>query len=175
MKPLAIDLFCGLGGWAEGFIAEGYRVVGFDNDPRFAKVYPGGFVLQDVRTLDGRRFRDARCIVASPPCNRYSNVPDYFGTRKGGPDHSLVEAVWRIRRESGRPTLVENVQGARRWLGPAPHRGSQYLWGDVPLLPLLPNGQKDKAWFKTRPLRTPQALRAKIPLPLARAVARGFL
>lgn len=24
MKPLAIDLFCGLGGWAEGFLAEGY-------------------------------------------------------------------------------------------------------------------------------------------------------
>ena len=29
--PLAIDLFCGLGGWTEGLIAEGYRVVGFDN------------------------------------------------------------------------------------------------------------------------------------------------
>lgn len=29
-KPLCIDLFCGLGGWSEGFIAEGYRVVGFD-------------------------------------------------------------------------------------------------------------------------------------------------
>ena len=40
-RPLAIDLFCGLGGWTEGFIAEGYRVVGFDNDSRFAKVYPG--------------------------------------------------------------------------------------------------------------------------------------
>ena len=24
MKPLAIDLYCGLGGWAEGFLAEGY-------------------------------------------------------------------------------------------------------------------------------------------------------
>ena len=30
MKPLAIDLFCGLGGWTEGLLAEGYEVVGFD-------------------------------------------------------------------------------------------------------------------------------------------------
>jgi hypothetical protein len=30
MKPLAIDLFCGLGGWTEGLLAEGYDVVGFD-------------------------------------------------------------------------------------------------------------------------------------------------
>ncbi len=30
MRPLAIDLFCGLGGWTGGLLAEGYRVVGFD-------------------------------------------------------------------------------------------------------------------------------------------------
>ena len=30
MRPLAIDLFCGLGGWTEGLLAEGYDVVGFD-------------------------------------------------------------------------------------------------------------------------------------------------
>ena len=29
-KPLAIDLFCGLGGWTEGLLAEGYHVIGFD-------------------------------------------------------------------------------------------------------------------------------------------------
>ena len=29
---LAIDLFCGLGGWTEGLLAEGYRVIGFDNE-----------------------------------------------------------------------------------------------------------------------------------------------
>ena len=29
-KPLAIDLFCGLGGWSEALIAEGWYVVGFD-------------------------------------------------------------------------------------------------------------------------------------------------
>src|SRR5579863_7569145 len=30
MKPLAIDLYSGLGGWASGFLAEGYTVIGFD-------------------------------------------------------------------------------------------------------------------------------------------------
>lgn len=30
MKPLAIDLFCGLGGWTSGLLAEGYDVIGFD-------------------------------------------------------------------------------------------------------------------------------------------------
>ena len=29
-KPLAIDIFCGLGGWTEGALAAGYDVVGFD-------------------------------------------------------------------------------------------------------------------------------------------------
>ncbi|HET6207812.1 MAG TPA: hypothetical protein VFD98_13445 [Terracidiphilus sp.] len=28
--PLAIDLFCGLGGWTDGLLVEGYDVVGFD-------------------------------------------------------------------------------------------------------------------------------------------------
>ncbi len=26
-RPVAIDLFCGLGGWTEGLLAEGYRVI----------------------------------------------------------------------------------------------------------------------------------------------------
>ena len=30
VKPLVIDLYCGLGGWTKGFLAEGYRAVGFD-------------------------------------------------------------------------------------------------------------------------------------------------
>ena len=44
MAPLAIDLFCGLGGWTEGLLAEGYRVVGFDVERhRYpARVVPEG-------------------------------------------------------------------------------------------------------------------------------------
>ena len=74
MNPLCIDLFCGLGGWAEGFLAEGYDVVGFDIERHVYgdQRYPGQLVLQDALTLDGRQFRDAAVIVASPPCTEYS-------------------------------------------------------------------------------------------------------
>ena len=30
-KPLCVDLYAGLGGWAEGALSAGYEVVGFDN------------------------------------------------------------------------------------------------------------------------------------------------
>src|SRR6266581_3173589 len=69
-QPLAIDLFCGLGGWAEGFLAEGYDVVGFDIERHDYGTggYPAQLVLQDVTTLHGSQFREAAVIVASPPC-----------------------------------------------------------------------------------------------------------
>lgn len=72
--PIAIDLFCGLGGWTEGLMAAGYYVVGFDIERHKYENdrYPGQLVLQDVRTLHGAQFRDAALIVASPPCQEFS-------------------------------------------------------------------------------------------------------
>jgi site-specific DNA-cytosine methylase len=74
VKPLAIDLFCGLGGWTEGLLAEGYCVVGFDIERHeYGELrYPAQLVLQDVLTIHGRQFKDAALIVASPPCQEYS-------------------------------------------------------------------------------------------------------
>src|SRR3990167_5249204 len=74
MKPLMIDLYAGLGGWAEGGLAEGFRVVGFDierHEYGEAK-YPAQLVIQDVLTLHGSQFKNAALIVASPPCQEYS-------------------------------------------------------------------------------------------------------
>jgi len=148
-RPLCIDLFCGLGGWTKGFLAEGYDCIGFDIERR---PYPAQLVLQDVLTLHGSQFRNAACIVASPPCQAYSYraMPWKRAKALPPPDNTLFEACFRIQREAseaaGRyvPMVVENVRGAQRWVGSAAwHFGSYYLWGDVPaLMPFTVNGVK---------------------------------
>jgi site-specific DNA-cytosine methylase len=127
--PLAIDLFCGLGGWTEGLLAEGYEVVGFDierhqyGDHR----YPAQLVVQDVLTLHGSQFKDATLIVASPPCQAYSYraMPWKRAKALPPPDNTLFEACFRIQREACEaaglhiPMVVENVRGAQKWVGRA--------------------------------------------------------
>lgn len=139
MKPLCIDLFCGLGGWTEGFLAEGYDVVGFDIERHQYgdQKYPAQLVLQDVLTLHGSQFRNAAVIVASPPCQAYSYraMPWKRAKALPPPDNSLFEACFRIAEEAGVPIVVENVKGTQKWVGSAAwHYGSFYLWGDVPAL-----------------------------------------
>lgn len=153
---LCIDLFCGLGGWTEGFLAEGWNVIGFDNHRHeYGEArYPAQLVIQDVLTLHGSQFRNAHCIVASPPCQRYSwmAMPWSLAKREaswqrwqrdsafspGFDLNDLFNACFRIQREAseaaGRhiPMVVENVKGAQPWVGQAKaHFGSYYLWGDV--------------------------------------------
>jgi len=142
--PLCIDLYCGLGGWTDGFLAEGWRVIGFDI-VRPAS-YRGLLVLQDVATLHGSQFRNAHMIVASPPCQGYSYraMPWKRAKALPPPDNTLFQAPFRIQLEASQsagrhiPLIVENVQGAQPWVGRAKwHHGSYYLWGDVPAL--MPN------------------------------------
>ncbi len=61
MKPLAIDLFCGLGGWTEGLLAEGYEVIGYDIEEHVygEHRYQARLVVQDVLTIHGSQFKDA--------------------------------------------------------------------------------------------------------------------
>ncbi len=204
MKPLAIDLFCGLGGWTEGLLAEGYCVVGFDIEQHvYADArYPAQLVLQDVLTLHGKQFKDAALIVASPPCQAYSYraMPWKRAKALPPPDNSLFEACFRIQREAseaaGRhiPMVVENVRGAQKWGGRSRwNYGSFHLWGDVPAL--KPAGTHAKqptagladSWFygnyegsaRRWSSRSPQrkqwsALIAKIPLPLSRYIASVY-
>jgi hypothetical protein len=159
VQPLAIDLFCGLGGWTEGLLAEGYYVVGFDIERHVygEHKYPAQLVIQDVLALDGRQFKDAALIVASPPCQEYSymampwtrakhRAAEYrSGVRDVRDLNRLFDAAVRIGREAGVPTVIENVRGAIPWVGRSRwNYGSYHLWGDVPaLMPMtMKRGQK---------------------------------
>lgn len=163
---LAIDLFCGLGGWTEGLLAEGYEVIGFDiEEHSYGDMrYPGKLVIQDVLTLHGSQFKDAALIVASPPCQAYSYMAMPWklakakaaAIRADTTGESLValnrlfNACFRIQAEAslaaGRyiPLVVENVRGAEPWVGRSRWNfGSFYLWGDVPaLMPSAIKAQK---------------------------------
>jgi hypothetical protein len=164
MTPLAIDLYCGLGGWAEGFLAEGYDVIGFDIERHDYGTagYPAQLVIQDVLTLHGRQFKDATIIVASPPCQEFSYMampwsrskqiqkallgkgefPEgYTGSKTKEQLTALFDACFQIQREACEatghyiPLIVENVRGAQKWVGRSRgHYGSYHLWGDVPAL-----------------------------------------
>jgi hypothetical protein len=179
--PLAIDLFCGLGGWAEGLLAEGWDVIGFDIERHVYgdQKYPGQLVIQDVLTLHGSQFKSASLIVASPPCQEYSymampwsrakaRAADYRSGKRDVKDLTrLFDACFRIQREAceaaGRhiPLVVENVRGAIPWVGRSRWNfGSFHLWGDVPALMPPINKRKDfrkslgESWSPERPSYT---------------------
>lgn len=64
-KPLAIDLYCGLGGWAEGFLAEGYNVIGFDIEtPRLWNWRVSGLAGA------AKRFNSPRFAIQKCRCDR---------------------------------------------------------------------------------------------------------
>lgn len=171
MTPLMIDLYAGLGGWAEGALAEGWRVIGFDIEQHIygEHSYPAQLVIQDVRTLHGKQFKDAALITASPPCQEFSYMAMPWSKAKekqrrlldGPPEDrvrltALFDACFRIQREAceaaGRhiPLIVENVRGAQKWVGRArAHYGSFYLWGDVPALMPMTAAIKNNggSWF----------------------------
>lgn len=171
--PLAIDLCCGLGGWTEGLLSEGWRVRGYDIEAHEygEERYPAELVLGNVLEMHGSEIADADLIVASPPCTEYSYMampwqrakqiaralrgedefPDpYRGSRTVEQLNAIFDACFRLQREAieaaGRhiPMVVENVRGAEPWVGRAGwNYGSFYLWGDLPAL--MPKPAKDAA------------------------------
>ena len=145
MRPICIDLFCGLGGWSEGFLAEGYECRGYDIEAHDYGTggYPGELILRDVRSITGAECKGAAVIVASPPCQAYSYraMPWKRAKALPPPDNTLFNECFRIQREASEaaghyiPLIVENVRGAQKWVGRARwNYGSFYLWGDVPAL-----------------------------------------
>jgi len=183
-RPVCVDLCGGLGGVAEGFLAAGYRVVGYDIEDHG---YPGELRLQDVREVDSIvaqwQGRLITVLWASPPCNEFSLRDMPWGRRRllPPPDLGIVNACFELGRRL-KPGLfvLENVRGAQPWIGRAVlHRGPYYFWGDVALMPDVSKHIKQfgnkGTWMA--PTATRSLERARIPFDLSYGLAlacRGY-
>ena len=171
MMPIVLDLCCGRGGWAEGFIADGWNVIGIDIK-RFVD-YPSSVIVRDLIHVRGADYRDAiDAVVASPPCTEFSkwDAPGLFKNLPA-PSLDLVNCSFEIARAAGVPIVLENVRGLQKFIGPAAqHYHSFYLWGDgvPPLKPYAPGraGRPVLKWSHRS-----ASMRARIPFELAYSVA----
>lgn len=174
-----LDLFCGMGGWSIPFLEDGDDVIGVDIEDNKYHHYPGPKIIQDIRTIDGRRFKDFDLIIGSPPCNEFSiskerSIGRGHSTRDIEKGLELIREFHRIVREA-QPKFwaMENVTRLEHYIPDKPiwmfmvsKGGKRSLWGNLNI-GLTPNYVFHRkirdigGWAKTRPLR------AKIPYVIA--------
>ena len=176
---IILDLYCGLGGWATGFLETGHRVIGYDITD-FRNKYPGWFVKTDLLTFSN--FPHAEVIVASPPCTDFSKSSfpkTWKSVQRYPPDlesaKKLFNRVYQIV-DLVKPSyyIIENVRGAQKHVGKAKsHIGSRYFWGDFPPF-TVENIDDVYGKWKMPPSENRAALRSKIPLSISRGFASAI-
>jgi DNA (cytosine-5)-methyltransferase 1 len=107
-KPKLLDLFCGAGGASVGYYRAGFEVVGVDINPQ--PHYPFEFVKADALTFPLDGF-DA--YHGSPKCQYFSELtPKEYRARHP----NQIPGIRARLLATGRPYLIENVEGARAYL-----------------------------------------------------------
>jgi len=132
-KPIAIDLFCGKGGWTNALLEKGFTVYGFDIEPQ--PEYKGTFVQCDILTLTADDLRTYGAIFAtcSSPCEQFSvHGMKHFHPNPPFPAMGikLFNHARALLEELGIPYVMENVRPAKNFVGrETNHCGPFYLWG----------------------------------------------
>ena len=106
MKIKVLDLFCGMGGWSIGFHREGFDCVGLDQTD-FG--YPYEFIQGDIRTVK-EALGKFDVVVASPPCEYYSQARNTKPREYGKGDELVREASRVIKLHEPRWWIIENVR-----------------------------------------------------------------
>ncbi|MFF7201368.1 DNA methylase [Streptomyces sp. NPDC008141] len=103
-----LDLCCGAGGAGMGYHRAGFEVVGVDlaEQPN----YPFEFHRGDAIDFAGRHGAEFDLIHASWPCQHHCTLTK--GTNRGRAYPDLIPAGRAALLATGRPYVIENVQGA---------------------------------------------------------------
>ena len=148
IKPLALDLCCGKGGWSIGLLKAGWDVIGVDIEDMGG--YPSHLVFADVREIakDVQAYFPALkfdLVVASPPCQEFSISSQPFKrsrerfNKERPPSREIWDASVKIAKDLGAPLILENVRGAVPFMGSETwNYGSYYFWGQMPALQPIP-------------------------------------
>src|SRR5665213_2211652 len=122
-KPVAIEIFCGVGGMTLGFERAGFNVVAaFDNDDRNVEYHTINFPHSrtfkadvkklkgaDVLKLGGLETGSIDVLFGGPPCQGFSEI----GRKEDGDKRNLLilEFARLVRELRPRYFVVENVRG----------------------------------------------------------------
>lgn len=111
MSTRLLDLFCGEGGAAAGYISAGWDVTGIDTKS-LGHRYPGTFIQADALAYLAEHGRDYDAIHASPPCQGYTIATAGNPTARAK-HQRLIAATRELLLVAGRPWVIENVEQAR--------------------------------------------------------------
>ena len=148
-RPRLLDLFCGAGGAAIGYMRAGFDVVGVDN--RRQPNYPGTFVLGDaIEYLADLVPGTFDAIHASPPCQGYSghvtSESSAWAGTLGKDEPRLIEPIRTLLVHHRTPYVIENVVGARSEL-----RDPLILCGRMFHLPIPRHRLIETSWNEWQP------------------------
>lgn len=111
MKPVLLDLCCKGGGVTRGYQLAGFDVDGVDIEPQ-PRYRGDSFYLCDALEFLRQRGKDYDAIHASPPCQEFCSLKHL--TKKEYPN--LIGPIRELLIASGKPYIIENVEGARKFL-----------------------------------------------------------
>lgn len=106
-KRLLLDAFCCQGAMSSGYVDAGFVVVGVDIEPQ--KRYPFWFIQENAVWFIAEFGHLFDFISASPPCQDYSLTQRIVSNDFPRLIEPTRDALWA----TGRPWVIENVEGAR--------------------------------------------------------------
>jgi len=117
-----LDVFCGAGGFSEGFRQAGFQIAaGTDIDPDACATYAHNF--QDAVTVCGDLTEEATrsrvvmaagavdVVVGGPPCQAFSQVRNHDRSLNDPRNRLYREFLWLLKRVEPRAFVMENVPG----------------------------------------------------------------
>lgn len=107
-KPIMLDLYCGAGGAAKGYVDAGWDVVGVDINAQ--PDYPYEFHEADAIEFVLKHGGEFQARHASPPCQASSTLTT--GTNQGRSYPQLIPETRAALGAVGGPYVIENVLGA---------------------------------------------------------------